>query len=99
MSKQADKPTTNQLQRATQLTQPPAGLDVLLYDDADLEAYVRQYEPDFLPDFLSLISNVERADAWRWVHVLHACRLIEARICGPCSCPAGRSMLVSEWAF
>lgn len=43
-------------------------LHILVYDDADITAYVNKFAPEsFLPDFHSLGTWVERADAWRCV--------------------------------
>eukprot|EP00882_Tetradesmus_deserticola_P004989 GHRQ01005258.1.p1 GENE.GHRQ01005258.1~~GHRQ01005258.1.p1 ORF type:complete len:487 (+),score=147.82 GHRQ01005258.1:737-2197(+) len=45
------------------------GYALLLYDDADIEQYMQQFYPAFMPTFHQLKTAVEKSDAWRY-HVL-----------------------------
>ncbi|KAF8060288.1 OCH1 [Scenedesmus sp. PABB004] len=40
---------------------------ILMYDDADLEAYLRAHDPGVLPTYARLKTAVERSDLWRYV--------------------------------
>eukprot|EP00878_Enallax_costatus_P024228 GHUV01025837.1.p1 GENE.GHUV01025837.1~~GHUV01025837.1.p1 ORF type:complete len:299 (+),score=51.38 GHUV01025837.1:56-898(+) len=40
---------------------------ILMYDDADLEAYLSTYDPSVLEIYSSLKTAVERSDLWRYV--------------------------------
>mmetsp|Transcript_20201 Transcript_20201/g.44059 ORF Transcript_20201/g.44059 Transcript_20201/m.44059 type:complete len:464 (+) Transcript_20201:225-1616(+) len=43
------------------------GHAILLFDDADIEAYIQKYQPSFWPTASNLSTAVEKADAWRYV--------------------------------
>eukprot|EP00878_Enallax_costatus_P033114 GHUV01036501.1.p1 GENE.GHUV01036501.1~~GHUV01036501.1.p1 ORF type:complete len:355 (+),score=71.00 GHUV01036501.1:716-1780(+) len=45
------------------------GYTLLLYDNDDIERYMQQYFPGFMPTFNQLKTPVEKSDAWRY-HVL-----------------------------
>ncbi|KAF8072583.1 HOC1 [Scenedesmus sp. PABB004] len=43
-----------------------AGWALLLYDDADMAAYMERYFPALMPTFRQLATPVEKSDAWRY---------------------------------